>query len=121
MLSRLLGLVRSADELDSAIQVYDAVRRPRAQHVVQESARVAMAYYFLDPKFGADLEKITEEANKRLPLIWYHDLDADLQRATMDFYASVRASTGKSAVSVAVVETKPGRPEGTELSRDSRL
>ncbi len=105
VLSRLLGLVRSADQLDSAIQVYDSIRRPRAQGVVRDSSEVGMAYYLLHPDFGNDLKKITEDANKRLPLIWYHDLDGDLKRAEQNFFTAVRTSNSKDVPTVTVVNT----------------
>jgi hypothetical protein len=53
--------------------------------MVQESLDVMVAYYLIHPKFGHDLQKITDEANRRLPLIWWHDLDADLRTAEEHF------------------------------------
>jgi salicylate hydroxylase len=105
ILSRLLGLVQSKDELDSAIQVYDLIRRPRAQDVVRCSAQVGLAYYLLDPKFGSDLNKIAADANIRLPLLWWHDLDGDLKRAEDSFRAKVRDTKKRDAVAVSVIET----------------
>lgn len=106
VLSRLLGLVRSTDELDAAIQTYDSIRRPRAQGVVRESSKVGMSYYFLHPEFGNDLRRIAEDANRRLPLIWWHDLDADLKLAEERFRAQVRLAKKKDVVSVTVLETQ---------------
>jgi salicylate hydroxylase len=91
ILSKVLGLVRTAEEIDSALQVYDAIRRPRAQAVVQTSRDVGKEYFLLDPAFGSDLEKITADANVRLPRIWWHDLDGDVRRAEADFRALVKA------------------------------
>jgi salicylate hydroxylase len=85
VLSRVLGLVKSADQLDAAFQVYDSIRRPRAQRVVQESLEVGEAYFLKHPNFGTDLQKITDDANKRLPLIWWHDLAADVKHAEDEF------------------------------------
>lgn len=82
LLSRILGLVNASDQLGSAFQVYDAIRRPRAQGVVRESYNVAVEYFLEHPEFGSDLQKITDAANQRLPQIWWHDLEADVRMAT---------------------------------------
>lgn len=57
------------------------MRRPRAQRVVRESLDVGITYFLKDPKFGNDLKAITEDANARLPGIWWYDLEGDLIRA----------------------------------------
>ena len=98
-------MVRSKSQLDIALQVYDEIRRPRAQSVVRQSAEVGLAYYLIDPKFGDDLAKITEEANIRLPLLWWHDLDGDVKRAQDSFRAKAGESKKSSAVTVSVIET----------------
>ncbi len=90
MLSRLLGLVESVDQLDAAFQAYDAVRRPRAQKVVQQSLEVGTAYFLVHPDFGNDLQKLTDDANKRLPLIWWHDLEGDCKVAENYFRELVK-------------------------------
>jgi salicylate hydroxylase len=91
------------DQLDSAIHVYDSIRRPRAQGVVRVSREVGMAYYLLHPDFGNSLKKITEDANRRLPLVWYHDLDGDLKRAEQAFFVALRTSDTKDAPAVTVL------------------
>jgi len=90
VLSRLLGLVESADQLDAAFEAYDAVRRPRAQNVVQQSLEVGTAYFLVHPDFGNDLQKLTDDANKRLPLIWWHDLQGDCKSAENHFRELVK-------------------------------
>ncbi|EXJ94475.1 hypothetical protein A1O1_02871 [Capronia coronata CBS 617.96] len=111
ILSRLLGLVRRTNEVESAIQVYDAIRRPRAQAVVQESRDVGMAYFFLHPDFGDDLKKITADANVRLPKIWFYDLDRDLKLAEDSFNALVRYPACKDdVVTVSIAETTTSVP-----------
>ncbi|EHK99346.1 putative Salicylate hydroxylase [Glarea lozoyensis 74030] len=89
VLSRVLGLVKNASELDAAFEVYDLIRRPRAQKVVQESKDVGDIYFLTHPDFGTDLEKITEDANRRLPLIWWYDLEADVKIAEEEFRKKV--------------------------------
>jgi salicylate hydroxylase len=100
-------MVRSRSQFDTALEVYDEIRRPRAQTVVRQSAEVGMAYYLIDPKFGDDLNKITEEANHRLPLLWWHDIEADVKRAEESFRAKVGESKKSSNVAISVVETTP--------------
>lgn len=92
VLSRVLGLVENADQLDAAFEAYDAIRRPRAQRVVQESREVGIAYFLVHPKFGNDLQKLTDDANERLPLIWWHDLEGDCKIAETNFKERVKAS-----------------------------
>lgn len=110
ILSRLLGLVSSADQLDAAIKVYDGIRRPRAQSVVQESRDVGMGYYLIHPDFGADLQKITEAANKRLPLLWWHDLEADCRTAEESFRALTGISENGSIASTKASGPGPSNP-----------
>lgn len=81
VLSRLLGLVKHPEHLEIAFEVYNAIRQPRAQAVVQESQEVLFAYFLTHPEFGHDIGKLTDYANKRLPLIWFHDLEADVKEA----------------------------------------
>lgn len=92
VLSRLLGLVESADQLDVAFKAYDAVRRPRAQNVVQQSLEVGTAYFLVYPEFGNDLKKLTDDANRRLPQIWWHDLEDDCKTAEQHFKELVKQS-----------------------------
>jgi salicylate hydroxylase len=87
ILSKLLGLVTSADQLETAFQVYDVIRRPRAQKVVQDSLVVSSIYYFMHSRFGSDLKKITADANERLPQIWWYDLERDVKKAEVMFAA----------------------------------
>lgn len=67
--------------------------------MVRESNDVGRIYFLKHPKFGADLQKITEDANKRLPLIWWYDLEADL-KAAEDGFNALNGGLGP-------VETKP--------------
>jgi salicylate hydroxylase len=87
ILSRLLGLVKTTGQVENALRMYDSIRRPRAQSVVRESKEVSGIYFLKHPKFGADLQQITDDANKRLPLIWWYDLEADLKAAEDGFNA----------------------------------
>lgn len=105
ILSRILGLVKNADQLEQAFQVYDSIRRPRAQKVVQQSQEVLDAYFFHNPEIGSDMQKITDDANVRLPLIWFHDLEADIKEAEERFVALTSGLEGETAVGKLITET----------------
>lgn len=90
ILSRVLALVNDPSQVQAAFEAYDSIRRPRAQGVVRESADVGLQYYLTHPKYGNDFEKIKTDANIRLPLIWYHDLDADVKTAEEHFKTLIR-------------------------------
>ena len=85
LLSHLFGLVQGPQQIQTAIEIYDAIRRPRAQSVVQESRIVGDIYYLGYPGYGDDMQKITDEANVRLPAIWWYDLEKDVKKAEAMF------------------------------------
>ncbi|KAI1087708.1 mannitol 1-phosphate dehydrogenase [Rostrohypoxylon terebratum] len=87
VLSHLLTLVKTADDLETAFQVYDAIRRPRAQKVVSTSHEAGLIYTWQDPEIGDDMKAIKDNANQRLHWIWQHDLKADIQKAEDDFHS----------------------------------
>lgn len=105
ILSKILGMVRSKDQFETALEVYDEIRRPRAQAVVRQSAEVGLAYYLIDPRFGDDLVKITEEANTRLPELWWYDLENDVKRGEESFRAKTSESKKLASTVISVVET----------------
>lgn len=86
ILARLFGLLESPSQVERVFQIYDSIRRPRAQRVVRESLDVGVAYFLKDPRYGSDLQKITDDANKRLPGIWWYDLEGDLKKAEDLFF-----------------------------------
>lgn len=85
VLSHLLPLIKSPDQFETAFAVYDSIRRPRAQKVVQTSAEAGLVYMWLDPEIGDDMTKIVANANQRLHWIWQHDLQADCKKAEDEF------------------------------------
>ncbi|KAL5342096.1 hypothetical protein BJX70DRAFT_336619 [Aspergillus crustosus] len=92
ILSRLFSLVHNPEHFETAFQIYDYIRRPRAQAVVQQSHEVMQAYFLVHPTFGDDLQKLTDDANERLPLLWWHDLEADLRAAEESYYSLIEPS-----------------------------
>lgn len=89
VLSHLLTLVRTPLDLETAFQVYDAIRRPRAQKVVSTSHEAGLIYTWQDPEIGDNMKAIKDNANQRLHWIWQHDLKADIQKAEDDFHRLV--------------------------------
>ncbi|KAF7522892.1 hypothetical protein G7054_g11988 [Neopestalotiopsis clavispora] len=90
VLSHLLPLVKSTEQFEAAFKVYDSIRRPRAQKVVETSFDAGRVYMWLDPEIGDDMNKIVTNANQRLHWIWQHDLQADCKKAEDEF---TRAAT----------------------------
>jgi hypothetical protein len=94
-LSHILGLVKSSSNLSKAFQVYDSIRRPRAQKLVHTSAECGVVYVLGDPECGDDRQKVVENLNKRWLWIWEHDLEADVKKAQQEFakLSSVRCDS----------------------------
>ena len=89
VLSHLLALVKNPDQLNAAFQVYDTVRRPRAQKVVTTSHEAGVMYMWQNPNIGDDMNRIVENGNQRLHWIWQHDLRTDVKKAEDLFLASI--------------------------------
>ncbi|CZT21661.1 related to salicylate 1-monooxygenase [Ramularia collo-cygni] len=93
VLAKLLELVGNPRELEMAFEVYDAVRRPRAQKVVRTSQEAGEMYVWRDPGIGGDMGGIVENANRRLHWIWWHDLEGDVDKAASMFKERVESSS----------------------------
>ncbi|OAA54367.1 Aromatic-ring hydroxylase-like protein [Niveomyces insectorum RCEF 264] len=85
VLSHVLGCVNRWQDIKAAFAAYDAVRRPRAQLVVETSQELGRIYSCTDERFGDDMGKIVDNLNTRFLWIWEHDLAADLLRAETIF------------------------------------
>ena len=64
--------------------------------MVQQSHEVMQAYFLEHPAFGSDLQKLTDDANERLPSLWWYDLKADLRVAEERFYSIAETGGGLS-------------------------
>lgn len=84
-MSRLLGLVRTESQLETAFAVFDGIRRPRAQRIVQTSQEAGDLCAFKAPGIGSDMKKIVENQSNRYLWIWLHDLDEDVKKAESEF------------------------------------
>lgn len=102
VLSRLLGKVKDPRDLETAFAVYDEIRRPRAQAVVNTSYEAGDIYHWRDPEIGSDMEKIVENGNQRLHWIWQHDLAGDAKAAEQKFLALVEKQSRTESTSSSV-------------------
>ncbi|EKG15844.1 Monooxygenase FAD-binding protein [Macrophomina phaseolina MS6] len=91
VLAHLLALVQTSEQLEPAFQVYDSLRRPRAQKVVTSSLTAGIIRLWLHPDIGSDAEKIVKHGNQSLHWIWQHDIWADLEEAEHRFRGLILA------------------------------
>ena len=90
IMSRLLGSIHDAKDIESAFAAFDAVRRPRTQKLVTTSKEAGEIYEFEGEGLGDDVQKITQNLQHRYDWIWKEDLDQQLERA-MDFMRNQRS------------------------------
>lgn len=79
ILSRLMGEIQSAKEIEAVFAAFDHVRRPRTQRLVTASKEAGEIYEF--EALGDDVERITENLQQRYEWIWDEELDAQLEKA----------------------------------------
>lgn len=77
ILSSLLKRAKSPTEAHTALQVYDQVRRPRTQQVVDSSRETG--YIFTGPSSNFDLDS-AEAMKANLPQRWDFIMDFDVER-----------------------------------------
>ncbi|OOF95786.1 hypothetical protein ASPCADRAFT_48952 [Aspergillus carbonarius ITEM 5010] len=94
IMSHVLGLATNCTEITKAFQIYDGIRRPRAQAVVTTSHDAGKLYTFTHPQMGTDLSKIVANLNERFLWIWEHDLNADIELAHQQFSAFLQSTGG---------------------------
>jgi salicylate hydroxylase len=87
-MSHVLGLIQHRKQIPAAFKVYDALRRPRAQKVVQTSQELGKIYTMTHPEITS-MDTVVENLNHRFLWIWEHDLEGDLKTATDQFNAMV--------------------------------
>ncbi|CAL1694064.1 unnamed protein product [Somion occarium] len=81
VLSHLLGHPSAnANNLEQVLQVYDGVRRPRAQEIWERTARTGEIYEGRGPS-GFSPEGFTKDLTYNWECVWHHDLDGDIQAA----------------------------------------
>jgi salicylate hydroxylase len=82
LLSSAKGEPASNMLIEAALKGYDAVRRPRAQKQLEQSAEVADMLFFQHSETGSDMSKILARMQHgRFDWLWGHDLEEDIQMA----------------------------------------
>lgn len=82
ILSSLLGRAKTAAEAQVALQVYDQVRRPRTQRIVDSSRRTGNLFTGSCDDFDVnDMGKMREEMEHRWDFIMYIDMQKHLDDA----------------------------------------
>lgn len=85
IMSSVMALVISAEEIPRAFQVFDTIQRPRSQKVVTTSREAGLLYHMQLPNVGDDLELIKHQLGTRMKWIWDADLEARVTEAEMLF------------------------------------
>jgi salicylate hydroxylase len=68
--------------IEAGFEVYDSVRRPRAQKQVEQSAELARMIFFQHEEVGDDMSKILPRLQRgRFDWIWFHDVGVDVKKA----------------------------------------
>ncbi|CAE6435092.1 unnamed protein product [Rhizoctonia solani] len=70
--------------LTDALQVYDSVRRPRANKIVETSLEAGEIYEFALDRTGSDFGKLQHELESRYEWIWEHDHEEDFVKAKQE-------------------------------------
>jgi salicylate hydroxylase len=71
--------------VEQAFRVYDAVRKPRSQWLVQSSREVCDIYEWNYPATMADWDKCMAEIEKRSHKLWYFDIEGMLKELREGF------------------------------------
>lgn len=80
--------------IHAALEAYDAVRRPRAQKQVEQSAEVALMIHFQHSEAGSDMSRILPKLQHgRFDWLWFHDLRADIQSASRNMSKNLEPTT----------------------------
>lgn len=81
ILSTLLGLAKTPAEAIAALRVYDQVRRPRTQKIVQSSRGTGDIMTGKGPEIGLDLAKLKEKLLPRWDFIINFDNEKHAEEA----------------------------------------
>lgn len=81
VLSKLIGRVDNAEDLPGAFETYDSVRRPHTQKLIASSRDSGKLWQLAFDGVKDDPVKLKEQLDYRFQWIWYHDLEAELDKA----------------------------------------
>jgi len=94
VLARLAKVPEGSADLTSCIEAglgaYDAVRRPRAQKQLEQSAEVGRMIFLKHEEAGDDMSKILSRLQEgRFDWLWFHDILGDVESALAKVDAKV--------------------------------
>ncbi|THZ30063.1 monooxygenase [Aureobasidium pullulans] len=68
--------------IETGLEAYDSVRRPRAQRQLEQSAEVGKMIFFQHEEAGSDMSKILPRLQEgRFDWLWFHDIEVDVNKA----------------------------------------
>jgi salicylate hydroxylase len=91
ILGRLFAQITAPDQVPSALQVYDEVRRPRTQRVAQSSRERGKILSGIEGSVGLDVGKMREALRERWGFIHGFDLEEQIEGAVR----GLEGETGK--------------------------
>lgn len=71
----------NSSNVDQALTVYDTIRRPRANKVLESSLEAGDVYEMRGERTGSDWVKLKQELETRFDWIWEHNHDDDFPAA----------------------------------------
>ncbi|THY19712.1 monooxygenase [Aureobasidium pullulans] len=74
--------VNPMTSIETGLEAYDSVRRPRAQRQLEQSAEVGKMIFFQHEEAGSDMSKILPRLQEgRFDWLWFHDIEVDANKA----------------------------------------
>ncbi|THZ85849.1 monooxygenase [Aureobasidium pullulans] len=68
--------------IETGLELYDSVRRPRAQKQLEQSAEVGKMIFFQHEEAGSDMSRILPRLQEgRFDWLWFHDIEDDVNKA----------------------------------------
>ncbi|PSR77826.1 mannitol 1-phosphate dehydrogenase [Coniella lustricola] len=90
LIAEAFKLAPSADKaIPAAFRMFDEVRRPRTQRLVEDSCETGTVYQMEHPVFGDDKEKLRETLETRMAWVWEHDVVEELADAVEKLKATM--------------------------------
>lgn len=80
VLSEVLAVARTKENVALALKAYDVIRRPRSQAVVKTSREAGYLYKLFGSE-GSDMSRIRDNLLTRMNWIWYESMELQIKRA----------------------------------------
>ena len=89
VITSLLAKVQSVNQIPNALMVYNQVRRPRGQRVVETSRESGRLLGMMLEGGGSDVQKMREHLKTRMHWIWHRDMVDQVREAEKLFEESL--------------------------------